>query len=166
MNNCNEIIINRKIGEYETRQLMIEVIGQAFLEEEKKGVIWIESYETNDTIYSSFISATWNNKALGLGVYPEIKLALLLKRIKNIDSLVSHYDLILGIDPQDPFWCIAYEEGCWFLSSTVDSLLEFEDGKPGVRKVAAVDLDILLQKGYVWESKERKLKTCQQSPSR
>lgn len=145
-----EIIISLRVEEYNPVKLFEEVLETPFkVEMERGNVYFIESYETDDPIYSSFISVTWEEHNLGLGKYANIKLADKLYCKKKINSAISHDGLIGNLDPLDPFWCILHENGKWYLGDTSDSLLECPYGNPGISKTAELDLKTLLADKYV-----------------
>ena len=155
------MVLRARLTTAEAMNLFGTVIGEPFATSLTRDEIWFEAHETNDPIFSCYISAFVDAEKLCLGEYPEITLAQQLRDVAGLDSIMSHYGLIAGLDPQNPFWCLLHEDGRWFFADTSRSRLEFPDGKPGVDKRGELDLSSLIAGGYRWDHSSQKL-DCQQ----
>ncbi len=154
-----ELLLSLPLEDFDPAGLLREVVGPALEAEIESGRVWIDAHSTDDSRYPTLISVLWDQDKLGLGEHAEIELAQRLHEIRSIDSVVSCHDLIAGLDPQDPYWCLLYEDGRWYFGDTCSSLLETEDGTPGVVRRGELDLTRLLQRRYAW-NRERGTLDC------
>ena len=149
---CTEFIISLKLEEYNPARLLEEVLGKAFKAEiEKDNIHMLDTHETDDPLYPSFIEVCWDEQKLGLGEYADIEVAEKLHQKKKINAIISHYGLIGNLDPEDPYWCLVHENGKWYFGDNCDTILgHFSNGSPGIGKVEELDLKKLLARKYVW----------------
>lgn len=79
---------------------------------------------------------------LGLGEYPDLRVAIELCRRLACDALCGNQPFLTGLDPHDPYYSIAYIDGSWFLASTAGTRLmgPYSNGKEKFAGDASVRL--------------------------
>lgn len=89
------------------------------------GAIWSYTSETSDPAWPCILKVIFLSDKCELGSYPDLRIAKYLSERFSIDVFLwtNTYPFMGNIDPQDPYWSLAYISQQWYLASTVQMSL-------------------------------------------
>lgn len=130
-----EIVLSREISDIELRQTLLLLVPTAIVKsiheyDFSKSTVSYDIKPTNDPEWPCCINIYTSLIPLSLETGP-IELAEILFREFSINSIIDTCGIVSGIDPQDPFWCLAHIDGGWHFADTCGMPLDgpYTDGK-------------------------------------
>ncbi len=109
---------------------------------DEPGAIWALAGSTDDPAWPYVLNVLVCRDECGLGPYPDLRVATRLWERFGADALCGTYPFAGELDPQDPYWSLAYISGRWYLASTAGTRLmgPYTDGVRAFPGDAAVQL--------------------------
>jgi hypothetical protein len=120
--------------------LKIDVFPESDTPEEV-GAIWAYLTESNDPAWPCLVNVIYGDEC-DLGDYPDLRVAEYLYQCFGCNILCSTYPFVGDLEPQDPYWALAYVKGQWYFADTCDTpLMGFDlvgEDIPGTDKVQLI----------------------------
>jgi hypothetical protein len=117
------------------------VVGSDLSElSEKHTSFWSVVRSTGDPAWPCLLEVFGCGEELGLGRFPDLRLAAHIGERFGMDALCGTYPFVGPLDPHDPFWSLALVEGRWFLASTVEMKLMDERATGAIKLIREVEV--------------------------
>jgi hypothetical protein len=101
--------------------LKIDVFPESDTPEEV-GAIWAYMEETNDPDWPCSVMVIHYGDECELGDYPDLRIAEYLHKYFGCNVLLFDvHSFVSDLDPQDPYWALAYVNGQWYFADTCDT---------------------------------------------
>ena len=111
------------IGELAPEGLRIDIRSDVADLPERLGAFWAVVGSSDDPAWPCVLDVFGCGNELGLGSFPDLRVASHLCERFGVDALCGTYPFVGALDPHDPYWSLARIKGCWYLASTVDTRL-------------------------------------------
>jgi hypothetical protein len=89
---------------------------------EEVGAIWAYLEETDDLNWPCSVNVIYGDEC-ELGAYPDLRVAEYLYTYFGCNVLCGTYPFVGDLEPQDPYWALAYVNGQWYFADTCDTPL-------------------------------------------
>ena len=115
-----DITLSRIISEEEVRQAitLFDPTIESISVDDYSANCWFEINQTNDKKWPCSIMAFADNDSFWTKTVDIDFAELLFDKFKLNSIVFNMCELISGIDPQDPYWCLALINGDWYFADT------------------------------------------------
>jgi hypothetical protein len=106
----------------------------------KPGAFWALVESTDDPDWPCLLDVFGCGDELGLGSFPDLRMASHLCKRLGVDALCGTYPFVGALHPHDPYWSMACIEGRWYLASTVDTRLMNERSTGVIKLIREIEI--------------------------
>ena len=117
--------------------------AQRFTDESFNATVGFDFHDSHDPKWPTVVCVSTDRPPLSLDIGP-LLLAEYLWHHKWINSITDTCGLIADLDPQDPYWALAYVDGQWYFADTFGIALDglYDNGNAKIAEFS--DLKLLL----------------------
>lgn len=131
MSESFDIVLSKQISPAELMAALSTIIPRERLEVEgdieeltyEPSIFAARIEQTHDPLWPCVVSTIICPHDLGLGEYPDLRVAIELWHLLACNALCGTYPFIENIDPHAPYYSFALVDGCWYLASTAGTVL-------------------------------------------